>query len=176
MSQKQHPIVRKIWPQLRELISPIPENNFDELLASLKNWICHHQILLQNLNSECAALSLLLEDKTSQFPMVKLTAGAYLKSQINSDIYPPKDIKDIIERLEIIVREFALFTKWERCPICNEGYLQYWKDTNINEIVLSCPECGWEQYLNEQNVAEDNLRLSILVPASKEDMKEYILP
>ncbi|HLO88633.1 MAG TPA: hypothetical protein VK203_26985 [Nostocaceae cyanobacterium] len=175
MSKKQHLLARKLWTQLRELITPIPEKNFAQLLDALKIWISSHPILLKNINCQCTALVLLLDGKISQLHFVKPTAGAFLKSIITADFYPPREIEDIIECLELVVREFALFTNWETCPICGEGYLEYWKDMNINEIVLCCSECGCEQYLHEEIINKDNLRLSILVPASKEDIKKLNL-
>ncbi|HLP91027.1 MAG TPA: hypothetical protein VK184_20895 [Nostocaceae cyanobacterium] len=174
MGKKQHPLVRKLWPQIVKLISPIPENDFEQLLDVLKNWVNSHPILIKKLNPnyEHSALSLLLAGKINQFNFVQPEAGANLKRLISLDFCPPLQIEDILRILEIVVREFALFTKWETCPICEEGFLEYWQDMNTNEIILSCNECFYDEYLHKEKVDNSNLQKSIVIPASKQDIKQ----
>jgi hypothetical protein len=100
--------------------------------------------------------------------MSKPEAGKYLKELITSELYPPESIRNIVNTLETTVREFAIFTKCEDCPVCNEGYLGYWIDAEKNKIVLYCPECGWEDLQGNKWTGKANL-----IPASIKDLKDH---
>lgn len=62
----------------------------------------------------------------------------------------PKHVEEIADRLETAIREFAVFTEWQDCPVCQEGYLGYWLEPRTKKLVLSCPECWWQQDINGQ--------------------------
>lgn len=143
--------VKRLWEELQSLITTIKSDDTDNLLNTLKTWIELNQKMLQQGSlDENEALALLLAGKASEFPMSKPEAGQYFKSLITSDIYFPSTMKNIVDTLETAVREFAMFTKWEDCPICREGYLGYWIDIDKNKIILHCPECGWEDLQEDE--------------------------
>jgi hypothetical protein len=161
--------VKRLWEELQDLILPIDSEDKENLLNTLKRWIESNQkILQQGELDESEALSLLLQGKASDFPMSKPEAGKYLKELITSKLYPPESIRSIVNTLETAVREFAVFTKWEDCPVCNEGYLGYWIDTNKNKIILYCPECGWEDLQGDEWTGTAKL-----IPASIQDLKAH---
>jgi hypothetical protein len=128
----------------------------------------NRKILQQGEFDRSAALSLLLEGKASEFPLSRPEAGSYLKRVITSEGYCPDSIQNVVDTLETLIQEFAVFTKWEDCPVCNEGYLGYWIDTNKNKIILYCPECGWEDLQGDEWTGTAKL-----IPASIQDLKAH---
>jgi hypothetical protein len=160
--------VRRLWKELRALITPIDAEETTMLLNTLKTWIESNQKLLQQELDRSEALSLLLEGKATEFPMNKPQAGQNLKRLITSDLLIPSSLQNIVDTLETGIREFAVFTKWEDCPVCQEGYLGYWINVEKNKIVLHCPECGWED-------VQDNERTGTakILPASIQQLREH---
>jgi hypothetical protein len=159
--------VKNLWEQLQNLIIPLDSEDQVNLLNVLKTWIESNRKILQQGNlDKREALSLLLEGKAAEFAISKPEASQYLRELVTSDLFPPKTIEDIVNTLEIAVREFAVFTKWEDCPVCQEGYLGYWIDIGKNKIVLSCPECGWEDLQEEEWTGEAKL-FPALIPELK---------
>jgi hypothetical protein len=101
--------VQKLWEQLQDLIIPLNSEDKVNLLSVLKTWIESNRKILQQGNlDKCEALSLLLEDKVLDFAMSKPEASQYLKELVTSDLFPPRTIVDIVNTLEIAVREFAI--------------------------------------------------------------------
>jgi hypothetical protein len=161
--------VKRLWEELQALIIPINSDDTDNPLNALKTWIESNQKMLQQGGlGENEALALLLEGKASEFPMSKPEAGEYFKSLITFDIYFPNTIKNIVDTLETAVREFAIFTKWEDCPICREGYLGYWINIDKNKIILHCPECGWEDLQEDERTGTARV-----LPASIQNLVEH---
>jgi hypothetical protein len=166
---KVHFRTKRIWEELQDLIRPIESEDTQKLLRTVREWTeLNRKILQQEKLDGSAALSLLIEGKASEFPLSRPEAGSYLKRLITSGGYLPDSIQDVVDTLETIIREFAVFTKWEDCPVCNEGYLGYWIDTNKNKIILYCPECGWEDLQGDEWTGTAKL-----IPASIQDLKAH---
>jgi hypothetical protein len=160
--------VKRLWEELQDLIKPIESRDTQKLLNTVKEWIeLNRKILQQGELERSAALVLLLEGKAFEFPMSKPEAGEYLKNLITYEEYLPRTINSLVDTLETIIREFAVFTKWEDCPVCREGYLGYWTNAERNKVILCCPECWWRQDLN----GEEWLGKESLFPASIQDLK-----
>jgi hypothetical protein len=165
MNKKPHYRVTRLWQQLRNLVSEISEEQTYELLNTVKLWVEENQrILGSNFAKDRPALSLLLEGKASQFPNSQPLAGRQMRYLILA--LPPTSIEDTADTLETAIREFAVFTKWEDCPICQEGFLGYWIEPHTKTWVLCCPECWWQQDLSGKKW----LDASPLLPASIEEL------
>lgn len=168
MHRKLTPRADNVWRNLRSLILPIEDSKVYNLLNTVKQWIEENKRILGGLDFAKArpALSLLLEGKASQFPINRpIEAGQYLKRQVLT-LPIPKHVEEMADRLETVIREFAVFTEWQDCPICQEGYLGYWIEPCTKRLVLSCPECWWQQDINGQEWV-DSLPL---LPASIQEL------
>jgi hypothetical protein len=169
MSKKNQSKVSEFWQTLQNKVVKIDEDNFLEILDAIKSWILDNEKSLgqDRLHRE-PSLSLLLSSDASNFPMNRPLAGKHVKGRILSNLYPPQKKEEIVSFLESIIQEFAVFTKWEDCPACNEGYLGYWIEPTSKTLVLKCPECWWEQDI-EGNQWTSSL---VLIPASMQDLQE----
>ena len=157
-----------VWQNLSSLISQIEEDKTYDFLNTVKQWVEENQRILggSDFAKGRPALSLLLEGKAYQFPINRsIKAARYLKRLVIS-MPIPKNVEDMADRLETAIREFAVFTEWQDCPVCQEGYLGYWSEPLTKRLVLSCPECGWQQDLNGQEWVES----LPLLPASIQEL------
>lgn len=78
----------------------------------------------------------------------------------------PRHVGEMADRLEAAIRGFAVFTEWQDCPACQEGYLGYWIEPCTKRLVLSCPECWWQQNINGEQWHES----LPLLPASIQEL------
>jgi hypothetical protein len=168
MVKKLDTKVKRLWQELQDAITPTDASNLHEILNVVKFWIMERQNLLGSYLQRSPALSLLLSGEFSEFPMSIPLAGENIRDLILSDFYPPRDIEHMTKILEEAIREFLVFTRWEDCPACNEGYLGYWIEPTSKTLVLKCPECWWEQDI-EGNQWTSPLAL---MPASMQDLQD----
>jgi hypothetical protein len=167
MSRKSNYRVERLWQQLRDLVTPIENDKTYELLDVVRCWIKENEKNLGfDFTKDRAALSLLLEGKASQFPINRpIEAGQYMKSLILTPPIP-RNLETMADTLEAAIREFAIFTEWQDCPVCQEGYLGYWIEPRTKTLVLCCPECWWRQELS----GKEWLDSSPLLPASIQEL------
>lgn len=84
----------------------------------------------------------------------------------------PRHVGEMADRLEAAIRGFAVFTEWQDCPACQEGYLGYWIEPRTKRLVLSCPECWWQQNINGEQWYES----LPLLPASIQEIGRQRTP
>jgi hypothetical protein len=157
----------KVWLSLRSLILPIEDNKTYDLLDAVKHWIEKNQrILSTDFAKGCPALLLLLEGKASQFPIYRPLEAAQKMKYLVLSLPIPESVEAMAERLETAISEFAIFSEWQECPVCQEGFLGYWIEPQTKTLVLRCPECPWEQDISGKKWVET----SALLPASVEEL------
>lgn len=157
----------KTWLSLRSLILPLEDNQTYNLLNAVKQWIEKNQrVLSADFARGCPALSLLLEGEASQFPIYRPLEAAQKMKYLVLSLPIPKSVEAMAERLETAISEFAIFSEWQECSVCQEGFLGYWSEPRTKTLVLRCPECWWEQDLSGKKWVEP----SPLLPASTQDL------
>lgn len=157
-----------VWQNLSNLVSAIDDSKTYDLLNTVKRWVEENKRLLGGLEfaKYHPTLSLLLEGKASQFPISRPIQAAQHLRYLVVAMPIPKYVGEMADRLETAIREFAVFTECQDCPACREGYLGYWIEPYTKRLVLSCPECWWQQHLNGEQWHES---LSLL-PASIQEL------
>lgn len=161
--------------ELQRILLPIPDAEPYQILHSVKDWMENNDRFKNiNLEHDYPCLFLLLKNKPSDFVIRNSPEqGIYLKSGVLLAAREPSD-SDVLRLLNYAVSMSAIPTEWEDCPVCREGYLEYWVQPHQTprKVFLYCPECSYEEFLNGWDETAES---SPIFPALRQDYK-WIAP
>lgn len=169
MKKEKNRKIYSLWKNLESSIGSFKDEQTFELLDVIYTWVkTHSPELGSNFSKDRVALTLLLQGESRDFAICHPIDAAHRMRHILSAVQPDS-ISNMADLLEVIVREFAIFTTWKDCPVCEEGYLGYWLEPNKMKLVLCCPECLNRQTMDGEPWGEE----VALRPLLKSDIEQF---